>query len=52
MNDFIVHFVIYSDFFPQQFGYAFKHLYAFVNLCEESVPTETIIEAITKGCSQ
>uniref|UniRef100_K1QB32 Protein amnionless n=1 Tax=Magallana gigas TaxID=29159 RepID=K1QB32_MAGGI len=35
----------------QQFGYAFKHLYAFVNLCEESVPTETILEAITKGCS-
>ncbi|XP_056022820.1 uncharacterized protein LOC125649614 [Ostrea edulis] len=34
----------------QQFGYAFKHLYAFVNLCAESVPTETIKEAISKGC--
>lgn len=36
----------------EQFGYALKHLYAFVNLCEESVPTDTILEAITKGCSQ
>ncbi|XP_062578072.1 uncharacterized protein LOC134239956 [Saccostrea cucullata] len=35
----------------EQFGYALKHLYAFVNLCEESVPTDTILEAITKGCS-
>ncbi|KAK3092585.1 hypothetical protein FSP39_004645 [Pinctada imbricata] len=32
----------------EQFGYALKHLYAFVNLCEENVAMETILSAIDK----
>ncbi|KAK3585993.1 hypothetical protein CHS0354_033110 [Potamilus streckersoni] len=30
--------------------YALRHLYVFVNMCEERVPAETINEAITKVC--
>lgn len=34
----------------QRFNFALQNLYAFVNMCEENIPAETIMEATYKVC--